>query len=57
MTRGRVKSADLAPGERYFSVYSPTGVCVYKTRSEEEAQEIVARNPDRLSYMAHTKPA
>jgi len=53
--RGRVRSRDLAPGDRYFSVYSPTGVCVYTTRSEDEAQEIVARNPDRLSYMGHTR--
>ena len=55
--RGRVKNADLRPGDRYFAVYTPTGVCAYKTRSEDEAQEIVARNPDKLSYVAHTQGA
>lgn len=53
--RGRVKNADLAPGDRYFAVYTPTGVCCFKTRNEDEAREIVARNPDRLECMAHTK--
>lgn len=54
--RGRVKNADLAPGERYFAVYTPTGVCCFKTRSEDEAREIVARSKKDLDYMAHIKP-
>jgi len=52
--RGRVKNVDLRPGDRYFAVYTPTGVCVYRTRNEDEAQEIVA-GPNKLSYMAHVK--
>lgn len=52
---GRVKLADLSPGERYFSVASPTGRIVYRTRSRQEAEQIVARNPDRLDLTEHIK--
>jgi hypothetical protein len=53
--RGRVKNADLKPGERYYAVYTPTGLCCYRTRSEAEAREIVARNPDKLNWKEHTR--
>lgn len=53
--RGRVKSRDLAPGDTYFAVYTPTGVCCFKTRNEDEAREIVARSHKNLDYMRHTR--
>lgn len=53
----RVLFSDLEPGERYFAVFTPTGHCVYRTRSEDEAREMVGRNPDRLTYGQHLKAA
>jgi len=53
--RGRVKNADLLPGEKYHSVMTPTGVTCFKTRSLAEAEEIVARNPRKLEVETSVK--
>ena len=53
--RGRVRLSDLERGERYFSINSAAGACVYRTRNETEAREIVARNASRLSYTEHQR--
>jgi hypothetical protein len=52
---GRVKLAELEPGDVYFGVYSATGRCIYRTRSENEANEIAARNPERLEVTQHVR--
>ena len=53
--RGRVKNADLSPGETYHSVMTPTGVTCFKTRSLAEAEEIAARNPRKLEVETSIK--
>jgi hypothetical protein len=51
--RGRVSTRDLHAGDTYYAVYSPTGVCLLKTRSRAQAEEVAARNPDRREVCAH----
>jgi hypothetical protein len=46
----KVQLADLAPGSRYFAVFSATGVCIGRWSTEEEARASVARDPERRSY-------
>lgn len=50
----KVKLRDLAPGERYFAVFSATGVCLGRYTTEPEAQDVVARDPDRRDYQERT---
>lgn len=54
-TPGLVMASELRPGDVYFAVYTATGKCVFRTRNQEQAMSIAARDPDRMEWKEHTR--